>query len=74
MSEGYHYSFGFEIYHCLKREERFKINVLAYPLANIKDKKLEFVHTPSISKYKQNLLFRFIHLMMYVVHMDHIHH
>ena len=24
--------------------------------------------TPSVSKYKQNLLFRFIHLMMYVVH------
>jgi hypothetical protein len=31
--------------------------------------------TPSVSKYKQNSLFRFIHLMMYVVHnMDHIHH
>jgi len=34
--------------------------------------------TPSDFKYKQNLPFRFIHLMMYVVHvvhnMDHIHH
>jgi len=31
--------------------------------------------TPSVFKYKQNWFFRFIHLMMYVVHiMNHIHH
>jgi len=31
--------------------------------------------TPSVLKYKQILLFRFIQLMMYVVHnMNHIHH
>jgi len=31
--------------------------------------------TPSVLKYKQKSLFRFIHLMMYVIHIvDHIHH
>jgi len=35
----------------------------------------DLLSTPSVSKYKQNLFFRFIHLMMYVVHnMDHIYH
>ena len=29
---------------------------------------LSLMYTPSISKYKQNSLFMFIHLMMYVVH------
>jgi len=39
------------------------------------EEKNRLSYTPSVFKYKQNLLFRFIHLMMYVVHnMDHIHH
>ena len=37
--------------------------------------KYSFCNAPKVFKYKQNLLFRFIHLIMYVVHnMNHIHH
>lgn len=37
--------------------------------------KTVFVVTPSVSFYNQILLFRFVQLMMYVVHiMNHIHH
>jgi len=27
---------------------------------------VDMIDTPSVSKYKQNLFFRFIHLMMYI--------
>jgi len=38
-------------------------------------KKVLIYNTPFVFSYKQNLFFRFIQLIMYVVHiMDHIHH
>ena len=46
----------------MKRLSNWKVNILKS-------------NTPSVLKYKQKSFFRFIHLMMYVVHiMDHVHH